>query len=143
MRHANHLPLSGPAPCARVRQLAFCCGAIQVDILNPLLNGASWFDAAITIAVLGLAWPLFARGGKPIPPAVRITHGVILLFGLYIGIMALGHLAAVTIKAVLGTLPSGSHLGRLFRIGFMFAIPAWVVVAMTVRSVRRPLRTFD
>jgi hypothetical protein len=106
-------------------------------MLDPLLNGAYWFDVAITIAVLGLAWPLFAKGGQPIPPAVRVALGVVLLFGLYIGIMALGHLVAVTIKIVLGTLPAGSNRGRLFRIGFMFAIPAWLVVVMTVRSVRR------
>ena len=112
-------------------------------MLNPLLNGGYWFDVAITISVLGLVWPFFARGRQPIPQAVRVTRGVVLFFGLCIGIMAVGHLVAVTIKAALGTLPSGSNLWRLFRIGFMFAIPAWLVVAATVRSMRRVIRTSD
>jgi hypothetical protein len=112
-------------------------------MLNPLLNGAYWFDGAITIALLGLAWPLFATGGQPSPPVVRITRGVILLVGFYVGIMALGHLVAVTIKILLGTLRPGSNRWRLFRIGFMFAIPAWSVVAVTVRSVRRETRRDD
>jgi hypothetical protein len=106
-------------------------------MVNPLLNGGYWFDAAITIAVLGLAWPLFATRGQRIPQVVRVTRGVVLFFSFYVGVMAVGHLVAVTIKTVLGTLPPGRNPWRLFRIGFMFAIPAWLVVATTVRSVRR------
>ena len=109
-------------------------------MIDLLLNEGSWFDVAVTIAALGLMWPLLARRGQPIPPDVRLIHGVILFLGFYIGIMGLGHLVAVTAKMVLGTLPPDSNLWRLFRIGFMIAVPAWLVVALTVRSMRRQIR---
>jgi hypothetical protein len=110
-------------------------------MFDLLLSEDSWFPVAAAIAVLGLAWPCFAWRGQPIPVAVRA--GVCLFFGLYIGVMGIGHLVAVTIRTVLGTLPPDARPSRVFLIGFALTIPTWALVAITVQSLLRQIHTSD
>ena len=46
-----------------------------------------------------------------------------------IGIMGIGHLLAVMIKSVLGTLPSSTNLWFVYLFGLALVIPAWWLVA--------------
>lgn len=67
------------------------------------------------------------------------SHGRVwseLFYGFVIGIMGFGHLLAVTIKTVLGTLPGSVNPWFAFPFGFALAIPAWWLV-MSVGGLMR------
>ncbi len=65
-----------------------------------------------------------------------VVCGLNLFYGFVIGIMGFGHLLAVTIKTVLGTLPGSVNSWFAFPFGFALAIPAWWLV-MSVGGLMR------
>lgn len=87
-----------------------------------VVDEGKWLPVSIALAALAAVWRL--RGGDDGPPLRRrIEAALTLFFAVMIGMMAFGHLAAVTTKLALGTL-DGSRL-KFYGIGAALAAPSW------------------
>jgi hypothetical protein len=103
-----------------------------------LLDATLWFKMAILLAV-GAGVAVMAKRHR-VPRRVAILSLLTLLYGVVIGIMAVGHLVAIGIKSVLGTL-SPTLSWWAVPLGVALAIPAWwlVVNALRLRSLEGPV----
>ncbi|MCI0451254.1 MAG: hypothetical protein L0Z51_02550 [Candidatus Latescibacteria bacterium] len=81
-------------------------------------------SALVAITIL-----LYRLRHSDFPVRRRVLAAMNLFFGVTIGIMAFGHLLAVTTKLALGTL-AGSLL-VFYGIGTVLAVPAWWLVLCT------------
>jgi hypothetical protein len=87
-----------------------------------VVDEGKWLPVSIALGALAAGWRL--RGGASHPPLrPRIEAALTLFFAVTIGMMAFGHLAAVTTKLALGTL-DGSRL-MFYGIGAALAAPSW------------------
>jgi hypothetical protein len=99
---------------------------VKAHVLDQLaalvVDEGKWLPGSIALAALAAGWRL--RGGDGDPPLrPRIEAALTLFFAVMIGMMAFGHLAAVTTKLALGTL-DGSLL-TFYGIGAALAAPSW------------------
>ena len=86
-----------------------------------VLEEANWFPFAITLTALGAALWFWLRRGS----VGRALH---LFYGSLIGVLAGGHLLAVTVKLAHGTLEGSAAL--LYTMGVLFAVPAvWLAAS--------------
>ena len=108
-----------------------------------LLRASSWFFAATAAALLALVI-LIVRGRRRQAPWMTLVPAALSLFwGLWFGIMATGHLTAVTIKLVLGILPARIHLWIAYPVGVVMFVPAWWLVSRIgglMRDEKKPWR---
>lgn len=94
-------------------------------MLEIVLNEDIWFPAAAVIALTAVV-VLITRGRQRRVAARTIAIAACnLFFGFSIGILGIGHLVAVTAKAVLGILPEGIRLWFAIPFGVALAGPAW------------------
>ncbi len=105
------------------------------DLIQGVLNESRWPALAMAVAalVITLSWRRLRRSA----PSPSWAEGVLdVAFGCLVGVMAFGHLLAVTIHLVRGdTLRSPPAL--LYLIGLVLMVPAaWLVVG-TIRSAGR------
>ncbi|MEM7582089.1 MAG: hypothetical protein AAF560_01800 [Acidobacteriota bacterium] len=103
-------------------------------ILEVVVDESKWLPFAMLVSMLAVAitagWPRQRRLSR----RLRMLWGMNLFFGCMIGIMALGHLLAVSVKAAQGTLDaSGMPLTLLYPIGVVLAVPAWWLVSIVGR----------
>ncbi len=105
-------------------------------MLDLLLNEDLWFPTATMIALVAVISLIFKQHRLNISRRTKIVCGLNLFYGFVIGIMGFGHLLAVTIKTVLGTLPASTNPWFVFPLGFALAIPSWWLVA-NVGGLRR------
>ena len=105
-------------------------------MLRLLLNEALWFPAATLIALLAATALLVSTRTQSVAKRTRATLALNLFYGVLIGIMGVGHLLAVSIKTVAGTLPASTNAWLVFPLGFALAVPAWWLV-VTVRALKR------
>ena len=98
-------------------------------MLDLLLNEDLWFPTATAIALVAMITFIARQRKMPIPRRTKIACSLNLFYGFLIGIMGLGHLLAVTIKSVLGTLPSTTSFWNVYPLGLALAVPAWWLVA--------------
>ncbi len=104
------------------------------QLFEFVLAERNWLPLAMLISILTVA--VLAGRSRPqqLSWRLRILWGMNLFFGCMIGIMAIGHLLAVTLKATQGTLdPSRTPLYLLYPIGVALAIPAWWLVGIAGR----------
>jgi hypothetical protein len=98
---------------------------VQAQVLEQLaaliVDEGKWLPGSIGVAGLAAGWRLRGRGGDRLRP--RIEAALTLFFAVTIGMMAFGHLAAVTTKQVLGRL-DGSP-AAFYAIGVALATPSW------------------
>lgn len=100
-----------------------------------VVDEGKWLPASIAMAALAAGWRL--RGGEGDPPLrPRIDAALTLSFAVMIGVMAFGHLAAVTTKLALGTL-DGSLL-VFYGIGAALAAPSWWLTLHEARGTQPP-----
>ena len=108
-------------------------------IVAAILNEGTWLPLAMILSFLAVA--LFARrrfaeGWS----RQRVLGAMNRFYGTLIGTMACGHLLAVTIKAVQGTLIR--PLWVMYLLGLALAVPAWWLAARAGRvEPSPPLRT--
>jgi len=105
-------------------------------LLELLLNEDLWFPTATAIALVAVMAFLFRQHRLNISRKIRVVCSLNLFYGFVIGIMGFGHLLAVTIKTVLGTLPASTNPWFVFPLGFALAIPAWWLV-ISVGGLKR------
>ena len=107
----------------------------MVDSLVALIvDEGKWLTISMGLALLSVGWLLVAHRSARIPVRRRVLAAMSLFFGVTIGVMASGHLLAVTTKLVLGTL-EGS-VGAFYTIGVALAVPSWWLIYHT-RNVLR------
>jgi hypothetical protein len=84
-------------------------------MIDFLLNPSVWFPLAIAVATAAVA---ASRRWLDAGAAMNRFYGCV------VGVMALGHLVAITLKLVLGTL-SPTTSGFAIPLGFVLGVPAW------------------
>jgi hypothetical protein len=101
-------------------------------IVALILDEGKWLFAAMLLSGLAVAVLIGRQRKRKIEPVqVVIIQAMNLFYGCLIGIMAFGHLLAITIKLYQGTLPGS--LWKLYLIGFVLAVPAWWLVVEVAR----------
>jgi hypothetical protein len=103
-------------------------------LIALIVDEGKWFPAAIGTAALSVAILLWRQRARNLPVRVRVLASMNLAAGVTIGTMAFGHLLAVLTKLAVGTLREGS-LPIFLGIGFVLALPSWLVVRHTGRIV--------
>ena len=96
-----------------------------------ILTESNWMPAAMALAFIAVAVRLRADG-RAVPARLRILRALTLFYGVMIGIMASGHLIAVSIKAAQGTLQGSPWF--LYTLGLSLAVPAWWLAAEALRT---------
>jgi hypothetical protein len=105
------------------------------EIVEFLLDDRRWLFTSMLLSTIAVAMSLGRRRVHGLPDRLKILWAMNLFYGCMIGTMALGHLTAVTIKTVQGTL-NGS-LWVVYPLGFALAIPAWWLAFRAERYVTR------
>ena len=115
-----------------MRELAF-----GWPMLEKLLDGKNWFPVVTPLtAFVALAFVAVACHRRV--PATLIVGGAFGVFvGLFIGILATGHLFAVTTKMMLGILPPRIDPWFALPFGFAMAVPGWGLAWLGSRSLWR------
>jgi hypothetical protein len=92
-------------------------------ILEGALDESKWLAASMSTAIVVVLSLSARQRRRGLPRRLDILWAMNLLYACMIGIMAFGHLLAVTIKALQGTL--GGSLWLLYALGLGLAVPAW------------------
>jgi hypothetical protein len=104
-------------------------------IVEFLLDDRRWLFSSILLSAVAVVVSLSGRRGHGLPDRLEILWAMNVFYGCMIGTMSLGHLTAVTVKAVQGTL-EGS-LWILYPLGLALTIPAWWLAVRAERYVKR------
>lgn len=94
-----------------------------------IVDESKWLTASMGLALLAVAILLYWHRHSNLPTRRRVLAAMNLFFALTIGIMAFGHLLAVTTKLAMGTL-EGS-VAVFYLIGVALAIPSWWLIGHT------------
>lgn len=105
------------------------------DWLALVLDESKWLTIAMGTAFLAVVLTLAVQRGARIAAEARILGAMTLLFAVTISVMAFGHLLAVTVKLMQGTLV-GSTPG-FYAIGVALALPSWWLLAHTLTRFRQ------
>ena len=87
------------------------------------MDESKWLTASMSLALLAVTVLLYRHRHSEITARQRVLAAMNLFFGVTIGTMAFGHLAAVTAKLASGTL-EGS-VPAFYAIGIALALPSW------------------
>lgn len=97
------------------------------QLITLVLDESKWLPASMAFAIMAIAIMLYRQRQSVSPPRHRVLAAMNLFFGITIGSMAFGHLLAVTIKLLLGTLEGSVPL--FYLIGIALAVPAfWLII---------------
>lgn len=94
-----------------------------------IVDESKWLTISMSLALLAVAVLLYKLRSSDLPSRHRILATMHLFFGVTIGVMALGHLLAVTTKLASGTLEGSAPV--LYAIGVAVAVPSWWLVYHT------------
>jgi len=94
-----------------------------------LLDESKWLTASMGFALLAVTVLFYRHRHSDFPLRRRILAAMNLFFGITIGTMAFGHLAAVTAKLALRTLEGSVPL--FYLIGIALAVPSWWLIYHT------------
>ena len=104
--------------------------------IAPILDEGRWLAVSLIAAMIGVTILLSRRRHEPLQARRRILAAMSLGAGLTIGTMAFGHLLAVTVKLLAGTLAGPAPW--LYMIGFMLAVPSWWLILHAPRIGASP-----
>lgn len=96
-----------------------------------ILTEQYWMPVAMVIAFIAVGTRL-RTDWSAASTRLRSLRALTLFYGVMIGIMASGHLIAVSIKAAQGTLQGSPWF--LYTLGFSLAVPAWWLAAEALRA---------
>ena len=99
------------------------------QFLALVVDEGKWLTASMGLALLAIAILLYRSRRSEIPAPRLVLAAMNLFFGLTIGTMAFGHLAAVTAKLALGTLEGSVPV--FYAIGIALAMPSWWLIVHT------------
>ena len=99
------------------------------QILELILSEGKWLTLALSLAIIIALLIQYKKVSQTILRN-KILILMNLVFGLTIGIMAFGHLLAVSIKLIMGTLEGSIIL--FYFIGITLAVPSWWLVYYTL-----------
>jgi hypothetical protein len=99
-------------------------------IITAVLNEGAWLTWSMGLGFL-LVLALIARLRGAFGDRVAVLRAMNLFYGTMIGTMGSGHLLAVTIKVVQGTLVPSPWL--MYPLGLVLAIPGWWLAARAWR----------
>ena len=100
-------------------------------ITEIILTEGNWMPAAMAVAFIAVAARLRADRHTA-STRLGSLRALTLFYGVMIGIMASGHLIAVSIKAAQGTLQGSPWF--LYTLGLALAVPAWWLAAEARRA---------
>ncbi len=103
-------------------------------MLEVILKDETWLAVATSLGLLAILAMILRQRRQQRSKWTIVAGALNLFLGLWIGIMGLGHLVAVTIRAVQGTLPASVHLWIAIPLGFALAVPGWWLTAL-VRGI--------
>lgn len=96
-------------------------------IIELVLDESKWLSTAMLLSIFSVGLLIFRQRRLGLSRRLVILRAMHLFYGCMIGIMAFGHLLAVTLKAALGTLEGSLWLLSL--LGLALAIPAGCLAA--------------
>lgn len=96
-----------------------------------IVDESKWLTFSMGLALLVVAILVYRYRHSGLTVRQRVLAAMNLFFGVTIGIMALGHLLAVTTKLALGTLEGSIPL--FYMIGIILAVPSWWLIYHTRR----------
>lgn len=100
-------------------------------IAELILTESNWMPVAMAIAFVAVAVRLRADW-HTVTGRLRTLRALSLFYGVMIGIMAAGHLLAVSLIAARGTLQGSPWF--LYPLGLALAVPAWWLAAEALRG---------
>ena len=102
-------------------------------IIELLLRESAWLPVAMLSSFVAVGALAASQRRQNLTRRARVLSAMNLFYGCMIGVMGCGHLLAVTVKALQGTL--GGGLWWLLSLGFALALPAgW----LALRAARGP-----
>jgi len=113
---------------------------MTAGIIGLVLDEANWMPFAMVVSVIAVAVIVRRCRRQGVPQRASTQCGLDLFYGSMLGIMASGHLLAVTVKGVQGLLEGSPWF--LYSFGLALALPAWwlVVAGGRLRSTQGPTR---
>lgn len=100
--------------------------AMLERLADLVVDEGKWSATAMLFAFFGAGVAYRRALGRGLPLRGRILCAMNLFFGLLIGVLAFGHMLAVGVKDVRGTL-EGARLA-LYPMGIMLAVPSWWLI---------------
>ena len=102
----------------------------MIDQLVALIvDESKWLTASMAVAMLAATALMIRRRRSALSARRRVLAAMNLFFGVMIGMMAFGHLLAVTTKLVTGTLDGPVLV--FYLIGVVLAAPSWWLIVHT------------
>jgi hypothetical protein len=104
-------------------------------MLEKLLDGKNWFPFVTPLtAFVALAF-VFSACHRRVPAAVIVAGAFGVFVGLFIGILATGHVFAITTKMMLGILSPRIDPWFALPFGFAMAVPGYGLAWLASRSL--------
>ena len=98
-------------------------GTIVERIIELVLNESKWLATAMLLSFVAVGARAVRQRGQGLSGRARTLSAMNLFYGCMIGVMGSGHILAVAIKALRGTLEGSLWL--LLLLGLGLAVPAW------------------
>jgi hypothetical protein len=106
-------------------------------MLEKLLDGKNWFPVVLPVtALVAFAFVVIASRRR-VPATLIVGVGLAVFVGLFIGILATGHVFAITTKMMLGTLPPRIDPWFALPFGLAMAAPGYGLAWLASRSLWR------
>jgi hypothetical protein len=96
------------------------------QLVALVVDESKWLTVSMSLAMLVSSLLLYRHRESVFPTRRRILVAMNLFFAITIGVMAFGHLSAVSTKLALGTLKGSVPL--LYVIGIALAVPSWLFI---------------
>jgi hypothetical protein len=100
------------------------------QFITSILDESKWLTTSLVIALLSISILLYKYRNSKNNSRHRVIAAMNLFYGITIGTMAFGHLLAVTIKLMLGTLEGSVTL--FYLIGGALAVPSWWLIFVSL-----------
>jgi hypothetical protein len=110
---------------------------MSARLAELVLAESHWLPAAMLLGVLA-AGMFLAWRGRDLPLRARILAAMNLFYGWMIGVMSIGHVAAVSVKAARGTLEGSPWF--LYSLGVAVLVPSAWLALRAERFAREELR---
>lgn len=107
-------------------------------LIEIVLNESKWLPAAMLLAFVAVGVLAARQRRQDLSSRIRILSGLHIFFGCMIGVMAFGHLLAVSVKVFQATLEGSPWL--LYPLGLGLAVPAGWLVLCAVHLARDEAR---
>jgi hypothetical protein len=101
-------------------------------LLTLILDESKWLTVAMGAGFLTVALMLYRHRRTNLAAEARILAALTLVFAVAIGVMAFGHLLAVTVKMLTSTMRGPALVA--YAIGVVLTVPSWWLVAHAVRT---------